>query len=99
MQALREEAQPLGCGREELLAILDRALRDAETVVRAIDPATLEQPRGGRTEATAHHRNRPVDAHRGAHAAAHRSGDQRLQVESRGVEVLLDALRFYMCYM
>jgi hypothetical protein len=46
MQALREEAQPLGCGREELLAILDRALRDAETVVRAIDPATLEQPRG-----------------------------------------------------
>ena len=46
MQALRDEARPLGSGRDEVLAILDRALRDAEAVVRAIDPATLEEPRG-----------------------------------------------------
>src|SRR5437764_14610097 len=30
MQALHDEARPLGCGREEALEILDRALRDAE---------------------------------------------------------------------
>ena len=46
MQALRDEARPLGCGRDEVLAMLDQALRDAEAVVRAIDPATLEEPRG-----------------------------------------------------
>jgi uncharacterized damage-inducible protein DinB len=46
MQGLRNEARPLGCGREELLAMFDRALRDAEAIVRAVDPATLEQPRG-----------------------------------------------------
>ena len=44
MQALRNEARPLGCGRDELLTMLDRALRDAEAVVRAIDPATLKEP-------------------------------------------------------
>jgi uncharacterized damage-inducible protein DinB len=46
MQALRDESRPLGIGREELMAMLDRALRDAEAVVRAIDPATLEEARG-----------------------------------------------------
>jgi uncharacterized damage-inducible protein DinB len=45
MKALRDEAQPLGLGREELLAILEKALREAEAVVRGIDPATLEEPR------------------------------------------------------
>jgi uncharacterized damage-inducible protein DinB len=45
MQALRDEAQPLRFGREELLAILEKALREAEAVVRAIDPATIEEPR------------------------------------------------------
>ena len=46
LQALRDEARPLGCRREEALAVLDAALRDAEAVVRSIDPATLEHPRG-----------------------------------------------------
>ena len=46
MQALRDEGRPLGCGREELLGILDRALQGAEKVVRAIDPGTLEEARG-----------------------------------------------------
>jgi len=45
MKALRDEAQPLGLGREGLLAILEKALREAEAVVRGIDPATLEEPR------------------------------------------------------
>lgn len=34
-----------GASREELLAELDRALLDAEAVVRALDPASLDQPR------------------------------------------------------
>jgi uncharacterized damage-inducible protein DinB len=46
MQALRDESRPLGIGREEVLAVLNRALREAEGVVRATDPATLEEPRG-----------------------------------------------------
>jgi uncharacterized damage-inducible protein DinB len=39
------EMQPLATGREELLAILCLSFRDAEAVVRAIDPATLREPR------------------------------------------------------
>jgi uncharacterized damage-inducible protein DinB len=34
-----------GMGREELLGHLDRALRDAEAVVRRVAPATLAEPR------------------------------------------------------
>jgi hypothetical protein len=45
MQELRDEPNPLPIGRDELLALLDDALRSAETVVRAIDPATLADPR------------------------------------------------------
>jgi len=45
MTALRDEAQPLGLRREELLAILEKALREAEAVVRGIDPASLDEPR------------------------------------------------------
>jgi hypothetical protein len=46
MAALRDEPRPLGIGRDELLAILDRAFRDAEVVVRAIDAGTLREQRG-----------------------------------------------------
>ena len=46
MAALRDEPRPLGIGRDELLAILDRALRDAEVVMRTIDPGTLREQRG-----------------------------------------------------
>ncbi len=45
MKALRDEAEPRGWSRDELLAILENALRDAEAVVREIDPATLGEPR------------------------------------------------------
>ena len=46
MRALHDEARPLGIGREEVLAMLDGALREAEAVVRRIDPATFEEARG-----------------------------------------------------
>lgn len=45
LKALRAEAEPLGLGREGLLTILEDALREAEAVVRGIDPATLDEPR------------------------------------------------------
>ena len=45
MEALRAEERPLGCERDELLDILDRALRDAEAMVRSIEPTTLEEAR------------------------------------------------------
>jgi uncharacterized damage-inducible protein DinB len=45
LRELDDEKRPLGIPREELLALLDRALADAETVIRAIDPATLAEPR------------------------------------------------------
>jgi uncharacterized damage-inducible protein DinB len=41
---LRNEREP-GPGREELLAILEAALANAEDAVRTIDPATLAEPR------------------------------------------------------
>jgi uncharacterized damage-inducible protein DinB len=43
--ALRAEKEPLGIGREELLRLLDRALEDAERVVRAVDPSSLRDAR------------------------------------------------------
>ena len=45
LAALRSEHEPAGAGRDELLALLDRAFRDSETIVRALDPATLAEPR------------------------------------------------------
>jgi uncharacterized damage-inducible protein DinB len=45
MAELAAEKAPLPCGREELLARLDRALTEAERVVRAVDPDTLAEPR------------------------------------------------------
>jgi uncharacterized damage-inducible protein DinB len=45
MKALGDEEEPLGLRREELLAILEKALREAEAVVRGIDPGTLEEAR------------------------------------------------------
>lgn len=44
LAALEAEKEP-GAGRDELLALVDRAFREAEAVVRAIDPATLAEPR------------------------------------------------------
>ena len=44
LAALAMEKEP-GAGRDELLALVNRAFREAETVVRAIDPATLAEPR------------------------------------------------------
>jgi uncharacterized damage-inducible protein DinB len=46
LRELEDEKRPLGVGRDELLAILDAAFERAEAVVRAIDPATLREPRG-----------------------------------------------------
>jgi len=45
LSALAAEHEPAGAGRDALLALMDRAFRDAEAVVRAIDPATLAEPR------------------------------------------------------
>ena len=45
LATLAAEHEPAGAARDELLALVDQAFRDAETVVRAIDPATLSEPR------------------------------------------------------
>lgn len=42
---LRAEHEPSSAGREALLAHLDRVFRNAEAVVRALDPAMLIEPR------------------------------------------------------
>ena len=44
LAALPAEHEP-GAGRDALLAELDRVFREAETVVRGIDPATLYRRR------------------------------------------------------
>jgi len=44
MEALRSEKEP-GADRDELLTAIDSTFRDAEAVVRAIDPGTLADPR------------------------------------------------------
>jgi uncharacterized damage-inducible protein DinB len=46
LEILQGEHEPAGAGREELLALVDAAFREAGEVVRAIDPATLGEPRG-----------------------------------------------------
>ena len=45
MAALRAEQEPGGQGREDLLAGLDQAFRNAETIVRALHPAVLPEAR------------------------------------------------------
>jgi uncharacterized damage-inducible protein DinB len=45
MSVLRGEEQPGSQGREELLALMDAAFQRAEATVRALDPATLPEPR------------------------------------------------------
>jgi uncharacterized damage-inducible protein DinB len=44
MDALRHEMDP-GAGRDELLHLVHMALLESEKVIRAIDPATLAEPR------------------------------------------------------
>jgi len=45
LAALDQEKRPDGPDRDELLAAMDRAFRDAEAVVRSLDPSTLAAPR------------------------------------------------------
>jgi uncharacterized damage-inducible protein DinB len=45
LKTLDTEKEPAAAGRDELLALLDRAFRDAEVTVRSLDPATLAEPR------------------------------------------------------
>jgi len=45
LAALQAEREPDDLGRDELLALVDAAFEDAETVVRALDPVTLCEPR------------------------------------------------------
>jgi uncharacterized damage-inducible protein DinB len=45
LAAVRSEAEPQNTSREELLAEMDGAFRRAEAIVRALDPATLAEPR------------------------------------------------------
>ena len=45
LAALEAEKSPDGPDREELLALMDRAFREAESVARALDPAILAEPR------------------------------------------------------
>src|SRR5688572_11721699 len=45
LAALEIEKRADGPGRDELLAAMDRAFREAEAVVRGIDPATLAEAR------------------------------------------------------
>jgi uncharacterized damage-inducible protein DinB len=45
MAALQAEDRPGNASRNELLAALDGAFAKAEAVVRALDPATLAEPR------------------------------------------------------
>ena len=45
MATLEAEHVPAGAGREELLALVDAVFRSAEAVIRALDPATLAEPR------------------------------------------------------
>ena len=40
------EHEPAGLGGDELLALVDAAFDDAETVIRALDPVTLRESRG-----------------------------------------------------
>jgi uncharacterized damage-inducible protein DinB len=46
LAALQAESAPAGEGRDELLALVDAAFDDAESVVRKLDAATLRDSRG-----------------------------------------------------
>jgi uncharacterized damage-inducible protein DinB len=46
LATLQAEHAPAGADRDELLALVDAAFENAEKVVRALDPATLREPRG-----------------------------------------------------
>lgn len=46
LSVLQGEHEPGGAGRDALLAGLDQAFREAEAVVRNLDPAALAEPRG-----------------------------------------------------
>jgi uncharacterized damage-inducible protein DinB len=45
LAVLAGERESRGAGAAELLALVDSAFRNAEGVVRTLDPSTLEQPR------------------------------------------------------
>ncbi|HEV3199031.1 MAG TPA: DinB family protein [Bryobacteraceae bacterium] len=45
MEALHAEEKPFGPGRDQLLADLERSFRNAEMVVRSLDPAMLAEVR------------------------------------------------------
>jgi uncharacterized damage-inducible protein DinB len=45
LATLEAEQSPTGPPRDELLAQLDRAFREAESVIRALDPTKLTDPR------------------------------------------------------
>jgi hypothetical protein len=46
LATLQAEHDPAGAGRDELLALIDAAFDDAETVVRALHPSALRELRG-----------------------------------------------------
>jgi len=45
LAVMEAEKRPGGPAREELLAVLERTFRDAEARIRAIEPATMRDPR------------------------------------------------------
>jgi len=45
MAVLHAEHESAGAGSEELMALVEDAFRQAEAIVRTIDPATLAEPR------------------------------------------------------
>ena len=71
IEELRDEEKAMGWGREELLAILEKSLSEAEAVVRAIHPAALTESRAVGTQKTADHRDRAAHPYRGAYAQRH----------------------------
>jgi uncharacterized damage-inducible protein DinB len=46
LAAMEAEKSPPPMGLAELFAVLKRSFSEAESVVRAVDPATLQEPRG-----------------------------------------------------
>lgn len=46
LATLRGEHDPAGADRDELLALVEAAFNDAETVVRTLDPSKLREARG-----------------------------------------------------
>jgi len=45
LAVLQAEHEAAGAGRDELLALVNRAFQQAEALVRALDPAALPEPR------------------------------------------------------